>query len=437
MRSFNIKNKIYPIILIALIIRVIFLICFKPWLAAIESSQVLQSDALGYHNLALCILNGFSFCGNTFRTPGYPIFLAVIYYIFGIHPWIALIFQIILNILSVYLVYRIGAALISEKAGLWAALFLAIDPHQSYHTLTLTTDTIFVTVFLTAVLFFLKAVYVNKRIALSAVLCGIATLIRPIGLQFPFVLVFFMPIIKRLSFRRFFASSAVFIGIYAAVLLPWFIRNYQGFGHFSLSATSGYILYYNTIFTEGGIRGKSYALAEKEAAREPQLIGVSDKNNPFDNDEIYMRIAIKYIKGHPYEYSIRHFKGILNMFFNLSTGSIVEIFHLEGHELKPEFFKASKGIKDQISGFFQYKSRYEVMIGFIIFIFLLISYMLALSGMIKLFKQRSYRPLLFILGIILYFTFLTGVSGLSRYKLPVSPFIYIGSGLGLSSLLKK
>ncbi len=71
---------------------------------SLDIPQILFGDAILYHNLALGLLNEQTFHG-TLRMPGYPSFIAFIYWIFGVNPGAVLAVQILLHILTIFVLY--------------------------------------------------------------------------------------------------------------------------------------------------------------------------------------------------------------------------------------------------------------------------------------------------------------------------------------------
>ncbi len=72
------------IVLIALAIRLVFFAAVRPWADEILQRAILVLDATGYHRLAVGILESRSFdTFGAFRTPGYPVFVAGVYSLFG------------------------------------------------------------------------------------------------------------------------------------------------------------------------------------------------------------------------------------------------------------------------------------------------------------------------------------------------------------------
>jgi 4-amino-4-deoxy-L-arabinose transferase-like glycosyltransferase len=208
----KLPKKIGYLLLFAFAIRLFIFIVFQPWNDLVVQKQILQFDALGYHNLAICIKDNFTFCGDAFRTPGYPFFVSIIYAIFGNQPYAAIFIQIFLNLLSIILLYKIGGELFSEKVGFIAAVLFAIDLHHTIFIYYILTETIYTTVFLAAFLFYVKAIKTSqlKFFIITGLIYGISTLIRPISQYyiagiFLFTLLWYYQNVEK--WRYFFCGS--------------------------------------------------------------------------------------------------------------------------------------------------------------------------------------------------------------------------------------
>ena len=76
------------------------------------------------------------------RTPGYPVFIATLYRIFGQTNTAVLLAQVVLGAVTVYLVYLLAARMWSVPVGLLAALFTVLEPLQNAISATLLTETL-------------------------------------------------------------------------------------------------------------------------------------------------------------------------------------------------------------------------------------------------------------------------------------------------------
>ena len=113
------KNRLLFIILLALALRLIPFLIYEPWDNEVVKENILVSDAKEYHELGLHLLSTGRYPVNTFvstkRTPLYPWFLAFIYSIFGVKPYVVLVLQILMNLISLFLVYKISGLFFDRK----------------------------------------------------------------------------------------------------------------------------------------------------------------------------------------------------------------------------------------------------------------------------------------------------------------------------------
>ncbi len=94
-----------------------------------------------------------------------------------------LLVQIFLNLISIVLLYKIGKELFSEKVGFIAAVLFSMDLHHIIFIYYILTETIYTTIFLLALLYFIKAIKTNqlKFFIFTGILYGISALVRPIS----------------------------------------------------------------------------------------------------------------------------------------------------------------------------------------------------------------------------------------------------------------
>jgi len=437
------KNNIYQffsakglllIILLAFVIRMGFFVSLQPWNKEVVDTTIIVSDASGYHQLALSLLSNKTFDAfDAFRTPGYPFFVALLYSISDESVWFVLLIQILLNIISVWLVYKTASIIFSHKIALFSAFLFAIDIHQALYAVTLLTDILFVFLFLASVYYLCKNIKENNfsSICLSALFLGIATLVRPISFLFPFVAVFFILVLSNLKLNMKLVYSFVFSIIFIVTISPWLLHNYSKYGEAKLSSISGSnLLFYNVGYTEVYKSGKPIEQVNsslKDIAIK-QGIDTIDVNS-FKNSKIYSNIATQYIKDNFILYCKVHFMGIVNMYAGLGTQHITSIFHLKSKPLNVGQF-GGPDIFTRLIDFFRSKTLGEIFIAFGVGFYMLINYFFTFYAIFLLIRKNEKFLFLFIL-IILYFSALTGVVGLVRYRIPFMPFINILCAVGL------
>lgn len=166
------------------------------------------SDMGLYNNLA--VNGGF----NTFLPPVYPLFLRLIYSIFGSYNYKAVyVIQGIISSFMILLVYDVVRRVSSQKAGLIAALICSVYPN--FIAFNLTTMTEALSLFIVVLLIWLLLIDFNpiyKALAVAIVLVTGSLTKSSIIFFLPGTLLFTK---KRLMFSLFFVI----------LISPWIIRN--------------------------------------------------------------------------------------------------------------------------------------------------------------------------------------------------------------------
>lgn len=428
------KYDLYLALVFAFVWRLFFFVSLRPWDTDMMMGKLVESDALDYYQLAQSILADHSFVHfGAFRTPVYPLFLAAIFGVFANAFWLAFLIQIAINLITIFLVFRIASLAFSRKVALVAALLCAIDPCQALYTVVLVTESLFNAAFLGAI-YLLSRKATDKKLVtifLSALMLGVATLIKPITFLFPIVGLFFIAAKADLNWRTKTSSAGVFCATFLLAISPWLVRNHATYGVASLSSISGSnLLYYNVGYTEVYRTGKSIEEVLPSLKAEAVSRGADTINgNPFINSNIYSQIATRYIKTHLALYTKRHLMGIGNMVGGLATKPMASNFHLRSN---PQQFNimGGGGLLTQIETFYRYRTIQEILLSFVMVGFLAPTYLFAMAGVLSAFRLDWIRSGLLVM-IAVYFAGLTGVVGDARYRLPLMPAIYIFSAVGL------
>lgn len=210
-----------------------------------------KGDALDYDRIGqnLAQGNGFSlsqscpYIKTMYREPAYPVFLALIYSIFGHNFAIVKLLQIFIYALSCILLFYLALIVFNEKiARISSALFSIFATSANYPSYLLT-ETLF-TCLLISVILILSLALARGRSRLffySGVLLGMSILCKAA------MLLFFIPIFLVLYLKIKQGVLKYFMILLAGsllVLTPWMARNYLEFGAFSITLRSGTQLLY-------------------------------------------------------------------------------------------------------------------------------------------------------------------------------------------------
>ncbi|MDP1774323.1 MAG: glycosyltransferase family 39 protein [Methylobacter sp.] len=433
------KEKTLLIFLVAFVLRLTVFLLFRPWDIQVQTESIFVGDAPGYHTLAECIASYFTFCGDTFRTPGYPFFIAIFYAFFGAKPWVVLFAQILADLVTIYYVLKIGEMIFSRRVGIIAATFLAINPNSIFQTTSLYSDSLFVTFLSACLYFYLRGLKLGegRSFLIAGGLLAIATLVRPVA-QYYFLILFFFALlwptrnlVTRLKWGLLYALA------FTITISPWLYRNYTLYDTIKLSSVQGETLLFWQV---GYIRGWETHQPRKTVATEfksqAQALGYSESSNPFANEAIAQKLAVQYIKTHTLVFASRWINGMINTYTNLGTADIANKLGFTRTELPPDAFVNEKGFK-LISLFFKTKSLPEIAAGLIVLGWLLMNYSMFLLGAYVLIRRHQWAIFSLFVVSIAFFTVPGGPMGLARYRLPCEPFYFLVGAFYIDQFLNR
>jgi hypothetical protein len=184
-------------------------------------------DGVDYHWLAknLCRLRGYhTFFGtghdyHLLRSPGYPLYIALVYCLGGMHFWTLRIVDTVLSSLSVLVVCLIARNLAGRKAGAIAAALAVFYRPAIYYATRIFSENLFCLLLLALV--YLMSFYRDRKWALmlGGGISGYMILTRPAWISVvPFILAWIL-----LSCYRRKTAFVCFILAQVIVLLPWII----------------------------------------------------------------------------------------------------------------------------------------------------------------------------------------------------------------------
>jgi 4-amino-4-deoxy-L-arabinose transferase-like glycosyltransferase len=176
---------------------------------------------------------------TTWKAPIAPSIIAAAFWLFGSYTAGAAVaiqlFQVVLSVISVYLVFLLGRAVFNERTGLVAAFIFAVYPTSIYFSVKkieyATLLTFLGLLFIHQTLAMIKRPTMSGSLLLGAI-AGVATLVNPVILAFclPAGLWFLWTCTADWSTRV--KSGIVAAACCTAVLTPWLVRNYLVFDQF-------------------------------------------------------------------------------------------------------------------------------------------------------------------------------------------------------------
>lgn len=187
---------------------------------------LLEKGILTYHDVDI---------PSVYIMPGHSFVIAAITGTFGRAGGIIAfrMFQVLLQALSLILVFLIGRTVFNSLVGIIAVLINAGYISEIFVTGTILTEIEFKFLFLSLVyisIFALKTKKTKYYIA-GGVIWGISCLFRPTIALYP-VVIFLAWILYKYSFKEILKFSMLVSIIFIAIMFPWWIRNYRIFDKF-------------------------------------------------------------------------------------------------------------------------------------------------------------------------------------------------------------
>ena len=151
--------------------------------------------------------------------PGYPILLAVIFKTFGDSDTAIQFVQIVMDCVSVVLLFLIALKVVPFTAAVLCGFLAAISPQFAYFSVVLLPDSLVVPPILLAVLLLIR----GRNFAIAGALIGVSCLLRANAFLLPFFLALLTPLFVRRG-KRLHAAAAL-IGGALLVVAPVTIKN--------------------------------------------------------------------------------------------------------------------------------------------------------------------------------------------------------------------
>ncbi len=258
------------------------------------------NDAAAYNDIGWNLASHFSYSRDGItptieRPPGYPVVLAGVYFIFGHSVQAALIMQIIISTLSVYIVYLLAKFFMEEKWALVCAGLVAVYPMFIYYNLFLYSENWAIFSCLLFLLFLFKGLKEKRGWLILSGLFFISFLLtKPLFAPvLGLVLVLFFVMKKQASFKY-----SLFFFLLPVVLVwgVWIGRNYAVFNKsIPFGIGLGPVLFVGNYPAFNGVWPENYSEVIKAADLPANLSEV-------DQDNFFKQKALEQIKQHPVDF---------------------------------------------------------------------------------------------------------------------------------------
>lgn len=419
-----------------IIFSVAFILRFSFFIfAALKSeSSFIMNDSDSYLVLAISLMegrgftscqNGITFVAEIFRTPFYPIALAMVGFLGLDIVKATILLQVILDAITSILVYKTLKRLqVSNKMSFLGGLIYACSVLHIVLSQKILTECIFTFLLLLSIYLILdKKINIRKGLLLGTVL-GAMMLLRPISVYLPLILAFFYVFYDRIFLKNIFAYLAlsyIFLGI-------WVGRNYYHTGQIVFSSVSSY----NKLYTFANYnRALNLNIDEVTSRSQISILldtmkipNYSNCNNDFRFLEIYEAKSNEFLSENKARYALSHMIKSLNSFLP-PVNYFLEYFKLTQGNRNTLSVLNQKGILSATKYYF--KGNYKLLLFTLpIVLFYCTLYLLSFIGLFTFLKDKDYISVL-LFSIICYFVLTPGPASEPRFVAPVFSFIiYFG-----------
>lgn len=422
-------------ILFWVILFVAFIARLAVTLPGLEDPELLmRPDSPSYLHPALSLAENFTFStapgsgiAETSRTPGYPLFLAMIFTFLGKGLWWPPLVSVFVGTGIVALVYAVALRFLTRPLALLAAALIALNLTAIGSTPLYLSDTLFfagVTLQLLLFYRFYKSGHFFSFI-LTILVAALTCYIRPANLFWLFpalVLLFASP---RLQLRTKLKTAVLSVLLFSAILLPWMIRNNLNDAGFTFSTITGSTLYFhNTPALESLITGESAETIRSRKIAESTTL-FNDSPDSFrtiaQQQEYYHKESFKQIKAHPFIYFFQHIRPYI-LLPDLPT--VCEEFGVTLSGRGTFAILNRDGIAAAVNHYFQENKK----VIYMALPLLLVNALMIIAALFWLcrflWKGEFYKILIF-LAFGYYYLFIPGPIAMPRYQLPALPLMAI------------
>jgi hypothetical protein len=414
---------------VSLLLHIALFILAEPWNLLSAESRLLVGDAAHYHVTATRLAAGEGLeVIPTFRTPGYPLFVAFFYKVFGAERlWLPLAVQVVISLAILPLVFRIAR---ETTTSLFAARFsvalFAISIISAFYATRLLSETLFTFLFVISIWAILRAIRSNSLIwfGTSGVALGAATLVRPATQFYGFVIVLLILIALTTNGKRKTLAVTVFAVANILVLSPLVGYNLNKYGSPQISTNQGKVAW-EFMAAELRARSEGITIAAARTELASELLAM---DNPYEISAKKLNLTISYAASDPLTFAAKTTEETIRTFIGTGQNIVArEILQLEEPTRGESRGTLFGRIREVVSG-----SVGELAIALILTFKLLGGYALLSVGLIVLVRRRERLLSILVVVTAAYFTIPAGAIGIGDARLiaPLIPIFVVVSGIG-------
>lgn len=372
-----------------------------------------------------------------FRTPGYPLLLIPGLLVGNVEN-VTIFIQIILDCLTIYLIYKIALLLFErDEIAIVCALLYAIEPLPILRSAFLMSETLHTTL-LTLFLKLLLEYFKNKsgkHLALAAITLAASIYVRPIGYYLPFLITAILLVwnLKKMQDRKvLIIHTCIFLLVSMGSIGIWQTRNYVKAGYSGFAAVSDYNLYcYNGAALIAYQKRIEFEDSHEQlgCTKHEKYFMLHPEQRQWSQAQIYRYMGKegkKMILSQPLTYSIIHLKGMFATLVQTPANRYVPLF-------VGRFDRSN-------TPSYQNLDRYRYIIFWTNLSLSLLSGVYLLGVATALLSKRFLNnwSMITLVSVAVYFlTVSGGIVGSHRFRLAIMPIICLLGGYGLWLIVDK
>lgn len=369
------------------------------------------------------------FTPESFRVPGYPLFLAGLSALVGSWMWVLFLQAALMSVIPilVYILFRHH----HERAAFWGAIVMVVEPVRLFLSSTFLSDAFFTLLFLVSLILIDRSVRLAswRYVFGAGIVLGVSMIVRPIALFLLFIylayLVWQMPHTRRLVLH------VVLFGVGVLVVAgPWMLRNHTLFGTWSLSSVgaANLMLYNAPEFIQYAPTERNRMLlagfrAEQSALHRDQALSLARSG-------VFTSQFREIIRGQELTYFIFHIAKTAPFFVSDGLRDTIRLF---GVDIGPMPNISSALLVGNFGLLWSYLAGGGLPITLLVVgsgFWVLVCF-LATWSIIQMLRRHEYSLAAFIAVPILYFALLTGPVSNARYRLPVEGLLLVAAAMVL------
>ena len=396
-----------------------------------DVSHAIHNDTASYLDVAINLINGngYSHCINSpyffdsIRTPVYPLFLSLFFGLFDNgYLWVVLA-QIIIDLGTVFFIYKIGDRLYSRRAGQYAALFYALCSHGVTYAGLVIPECLYT--FLLTVLIYGLVSSRGRSMLFLVVVSTILCYLRPISM---YALVLFIPYV--IWYRR--QKSRILVPIFTlSLLLPWMFLMQSKTGYFTFTSISSY----NVSATYANALTADINSTNETEERNALLIKMkAPVFGDCEGDYRYIgemkEEGLKTILDNPLTYVKVHLQSWPNAFLP-EISYVLKNWGMVSNKKGTLSVINQEGLINGVKHYFSDRGNVVIMVLPLVILWLLVLG-LFIMGIVQGYRESS---ILLFLFVIVFYSLIPGPATTSRFLMPVVPLICLIAGMGLHTYI--